>query len=88
MVILATHSENDAGWRVLHKHCMKEFSVTSGTVLHSRKLSFKKLVMAIWEEITAVKDGLGVVRKDQGGHRSPQDPFSAGLCRDQSPFFR
>jgi hypothetical protein len=34
---------------------MKEFSVTSGTVFHSRKLSFKKLLMAIWEEVTAVK---------------------------------
>ncbi|MEV4609441.1 transposase [Neorhizobium sp. LMR1-1-1.1] len=35
--------------------CMKEFSVTSGTVFHSRKLPFKKLVMAIWEDVTAVK---------------------------------
>jgi len=35
--------------------CMKEFSVTSGTVFHSRKLSFKKLIMALWEEITSVK---------------------------------
>ncbi|TCS05287.1 IS1595 family transposase [Rhizobium sp. BK418] len=34
---------------------MREFSVTSGTVFHSRKLSFKKLLMAIWEEVTAVK---------------------------------
>jgi hypothetical protein len=25
---------------------MKEFSVTSGTLFHSRKLSFKKLIMA------------------------------------------
>jgi hypothetical protein len=35
--------------------CMKEFSVTSGTVFHSRKLSFKKIIMAIWEELTNVK---------------------------------
>jgi ISXO2-like transposase domain/Transposase zinc-ribbon domain len=35
--------------------CMKEFSVTSGTVFHSRRLSFKKLLMAIWEDVTAVK---------------------------------
>ena len=35
--------------------CVREFSVTSGTVFHSRKLSFKKLIMAIWEELTAVK---------------------------------
>ncbi|MGO6748263.1 hypothetical protein ACCS93_38800 [Rhizobium ruizarguesonis] len=35
---------------------MQEFSVTSGTVFHSRKLPFKKLLMAIWEEVTAVKD--------------------------------
>jgi hypothetical protein len=34
---------------------MKEFSVTSGTVFQSRKLSFKKLLMAIREEVTAVK---------------------------------
>ena len=34
---------------------MKEFWVTSGTVFHSRKLSFKKLLMVIWEEVTAVK---------------------------------
>lgn len=34
---------------------MREFSVTSGTVFHSRKLTFKKLLVAIWEEITAVK---------------------------------
>ena len=35
--------------------CMREFSVTSGTVFHSRKLSFKKLLAAIWEDVTAVK---------------------------------
>ncbi len=35
--------------------CMREFSVTSGTVFHSRKLSFKKLIMALWEEVKAVK---------------------------------
>ncbi|MDW9776432.1 IS1595 family transposase [Sinorhizobium meliloti] len=34
---------------------MREFSVTSGTVFHSRKLSFRKLIMAIWEDVTAVK---------------------------------
>lgn len=34
---------------------MREFSVTSGTVFHSRKLPFKKLIMAIWEDVTAVK---------------------------------
>lgn len=34
---------------------MREFSVTSGTVFHSRKLSFRKLMMAIWEDVTAVK---------------------------------
>jgi transposase-like protein len=35
--------------------CMREFSVTSGTVFHSRKPSFKKIIMAIWEELAAVK---------------------------------
>lgn len=34
---------------------MREFSVTSGTVFHSRKLPFRKLILAIWEDITAVK---------------------------------
>jgi hypothetical protein len=34
---------------------MREFSVTSGTVFRSRKLSLKKLLMAIWEDVTAVK---------------------------------
>jgi hypothetical protein len=29
--------------------------VTSGTVFANRKLSFKKIMMAIWEEITAAK---------------------------------
>ncbi|QPB24628.1 hypothetical protein [Rhizobium sp. 007] len=29
--------------------------MTSGTVLANRKLSFKKIMMAIWEEITAAK---------------------------------
>lgn len=40
---------------------MREFSVTSGTVFHSRKLAFKKLLIAIWEEITAVK-GVAALR--------------------------
>ncbi|TBZ33414.1 IS1595 family transposase [Rhizobium leguminosarum bv. viciae] len=35
--------------------CIREFSVTSGTVFHSRKLSFKKLLIAIREEVGAVK---------------------------------
>jgi hypothetical protein len=29
--------------------------VTTGTVFANRKLSFKKIIMAIWEEITAAK---------------------------------
>ncbi len=29
--------------------------MTSGTVFANRKLSFKKIIMAIWEEITAAK---------------------------------
>lgn len=35
--------------------CRIEFSVTSGTVFHARKLPFKSILMALWEEITAVK---------------------------------
>ncbi|AYM19970.1 hypothetical protein [Agrobacterium tumefaciens] len=34
---------------------MRKFSVTSGTVFHSRKLTFKKLLVVIREDITAVK---------------------------------
>jgi hypothetical protein len=31
------------------------FTVTSGTVFHARKLSFKKMVMAIWFSVNSVK---------------------------------
>lgn len=42
-------------FRCSEGECMREFSVTSGTVFHSRKLAFKKLLVAIWDDITAVK---------------------------------
>ncbi|OWK23968.1 hypothetical protein AJ87_26635 [Rhizobium yanglingense] len=42
-------------FRCFDGDCMREFSVTSGTVFHSRKLSFRKLIVAIWEGVTAVK---------------------------------
>jgi transposase-like protein len=42
-------------YRCSSSECRSEFSVTSGTVFSNRKLSFKKLIMAIWEEISAVK---------------------------------
>ena len=37
------------------KECRKVFSVTSGTAFSSRKLPFKKMVMAIWFAANAVK---------------------------------
>jgi len=40
--------------------CVREFSVTAGTFFHSRKLPFKTLIMAIWEELTAVKGLAGL----------------------------
>ncbi|GAA3100533.1 hypothetical protein GCM10010520_52330 [Rhizobium viscosum] len=42
-------------FRCSEPECRAEFSVTSGTVFANRKLSFKKIIMAIWEEITAAK---------------------------------
>ncbi|MVA60631.1 hypothetical protein GOZ79_04900 [Agrobacterium vitis] len=42
-------------FRCSEAECRAEFSVTSGTVFANRKLSFKKIIMAIWEEITAAK---------------------------------
>jgi hypothetical protein len=42
-------------FRCSEAECRAEFSVTSGTVFANRKLSFKKIVMAIWELITAAK---------------------------------
>ncbi|WP_284284336.1 IS1595 family transposase [Mesorhizobium amorphae] len=38
------------------KACKTVFTVTSGTVFHARKLSFKKMVMAIWLSVNSVKD--------------------------------
>lgn len=42
-------------FRCSAQECRAEFSVTSGTVFANRKLSFKKIIMAIWELITAAK---------------------------------
>lgn len=42
-------------FRCSEPECRAEFSVTSGTVFANRKLSFKKIIMAIWGEISAAK---------------------------------
>ena len=58
---------------------MKEFSVTSGTVFHSRKLSFKKLLMVFWEEMTAVK-GLAALLPSSMVSSGPHCGRSIGYC--------
>jgi hypothetical protein len=52
---LEPYSVRRRRFRCSEPECRAEFSVTSGTVFANRKLSFKKIVMAIWEEITAAK---------------------------------
>ena len=42
-------------WRCAAKECRYEFSVTSGTVLANRKLSFRTLVLAIALSVHSVK---------------------------------
>ena len=43
--------------------CRKEFSVTSGTILHSRKLKFRTLVMAIALSVHSVKGKAALLAK-------------------------
>jgi transposase-like protein len=52
---LEPYSVRRRRFRCSEPECRAEFSVTSGTVFANRKLSFKKIIMAIWEEITAAK---------------------------------
>jgi hypothetical protein len=52
---LEPYSVRRRRFRCSEAECRAEFSVTSGTVFANRKLSFKKIIMAIWEEITAAK---------------------------------
>ncbi|RDJ03255.1 IS1595 family transposase [Rhizobium grahamii] len=52
---LEPYSVRRRRFRCSEPECRAEFSVTSGTVFANRKLSFKKIIMAIWEEITSAK---------------------------------
>ena len=52
---LEPYSVRRRRFRCSEPGCRPEFSVTSGTVFANRKLSFKKIIMAIWEEIAAAK---------------------------------
>lgn len=47
-------------FRCSDSDCIKEFSFTSDTVFHSRKLSFKEIMIAIWEELTELTNEKGV----------------------------
>ncbi|MCW1413032.1 transposase [Rhizobium sp. 1AS11] len=42
-------------FKCTEKTCKAVFSVTSGTVFHARKLSFKKMLIAIWFSANSVK---------------------------------
>jgi hypothetical protein len=42
-------------FKCTEKTCKALFSVTSGTVLHARKLSFKKMLVAMWFSANSVK---------------------------------
>ncbi|WP_442129938.1 IS1595 family transposase [Rhizobium leguminosarum] len=42
-------------FKCTEKTCKTVFSVTSGTVFHARKLSFKKMLIAIWFSANSVK---------------------------------
>ncbi|ARQ13354.1 hypothetical protein NXC12_PD00260 (plasmid) [Rhizobium etli] len=48
-----SRTASDRRLRCSEPVCRAEFLVTSGSVVANRKLSFKKTIMAIWEEITA-----------------------------------
>ncbi|MDE8762597.1 hypothetical protein PZB21_25835 [Rhizobium sp. CBK13] len=42
-------------FKCTEKTCKAVFSVTTGTVFHARKLSFKKMLIAIWFSANSVK---------------------------------
>lgn len=52
---LEPYSVRRRRFRCSEPECRAEFSVTSGTVFANRKLSFKKIIMPVWEDITAAK---------------------------------
>lgn len=52
---LRCHSMSRGRFKCSDRACKTVFTVTSGTVFHARKLSFKKMVIAIWFSVNAVK---------------------------------
>ncbi|PTM98339.1 IS1595 family transposase [Mycoplana dimorpha] len=49
------HTMSRSRFKCTEKTCKAVFSVTSGTVFHARKLSFKKMLIAIWFSVNSVK---------------------------------
>jgi len=52
---LRCHTMSRNRFKCTEKTCKVVFSVTSGTVFHARKLSFKKMLIAIWFSANSVK---------------------------------
>lgn len=52
---LRCHTMSRNRFKCTEKTCKAVFSVTSGTVFHARKLSFKKMLIAIWFSANSVK---------------------------------
>ncbi len=52
---LRSHSMSRNRLKCTQKTCKNVFSVTSGTAFHARKLSFKKMLIAIWFSANSVK---------------------------------
>lgn len=52
---LRCHTMGRGRFKCSDRVCKTVFTVTSGTVFHARKLSFKKMIMAIWFSVNSVK---------------------------------
>jgi len=52
---LRCHTMSRIRFKCTEKTCKAVFSVTSGTVFHALKLSFKKMLIAIWFSANSVK---------------------------------
>jgi hypothetical protein len=52
---LRCHTMSRNRFKCTEKTCKAVFSVTSGTVFHACKLSFKKMLIAIWVSANSVK---------------------------------
>ncbi len=52
---LRCHTMSRSRFKCSEKTCKAVFTCTSGTVFHARKLSFKKMLMAIWFSVNSVK---------------------------------